>query len=44
MVDKPKISIKRYLGGLGRGLKNKIGFDVIVILECRMTIKSEIVL
>jgi hypothetical protein len=31
MVDKKKISIKRYIGGLGRGLKSCIGFSVIVI-------------
>jgi hypothetical protein len=35
MVDKPKIRIKRYLIGLGGGSKSWIGFDVIVILECK---------
>jgi hypothetical protein len=34
MVDNPNISIKRYLGGLGRGCsKSWIGLDVIVIPE-----------
>jgi hypothetical protein len=35
MVDTPKISIKRYIGGLGQGLKSWIGFGVIVIPECK---------
>jgi hypothetical protein len=38
MDDKPKISIKRYLGGLSWGSKSWIGFGVIVIPECKSKI------
>jgi hypothetical protein len=35
MDDKPKISRKRYLGGLARGLESWTGFSVIGIPECK---------